>query len=347
MKLQIFAWAICLGLLALSPVAKAQSDTPLTAPQRFEQAKELYHANQKQALLDLAQVWVAEQPKDAAAYFFLGAGLRDQAPEDALAALKTSEKMGFKNWRLIYELGLVYQLLRRFDESAIYFKRALEIDPDEGVYHKQLAVTYAMAEKYSLALPHFEKAFRGGDDSLHTLYSYGVTALEAKKPALSKRLLTEVVRRAPGFDGAAQTLGIIYFDAGDFLRAEQIYRSALEHLPDSAPLYGNLSNAQRRRGRVEEALQSAQKAVQLDPKFANGWVNLALAQKKAGQLDGARLSIKTAIDLETSEAYHWELLASIEHGAKDFAARDAAMDHLQRISPKSAQSLRKRRYQLD
>jgi tetratricopeptide (TPR) repeat protein len=57
------------------------------------------------------------------------------------------------------------------------------------------------------------------------------------------KVLEGVFEENPGYPHAAQTLGVIYFDQGQFERATSVYIAALQHLPNSEELHNNLGNA--------------------------------------------------------------------------------------------------------
>jgi tetratricopeptide (TPR) repeat protein len=310
-------------------------------------AKNLYIAKKLDALALFAKNWVTEEPDSDLANFYLGVGLRDSSPKNALVYLQASQKLGLQTEVLMFELGQVFQLLERYDESALYLKRAIELNPEARSNQRQMAMTLALAGKTLGALPFFKRTLELGDKSLHTMYSYGVTAARAGEHELSEQLLLDVLKSDPAYEGAAQTLGIVYFNQKNYTNAVDIYKAGLKQFPTSADLYNNMSNAQRQLKQYPQALASAQKAIDLQSGYINAYVNLAEAQIELGNLTAARKAIAFVIDKEPSTANAWVALACIEHLDKNTVAREAAMTQLESIDLEVAQATRKRSFQLE
>jgi tetratricopeptide (TPR) repeat protein len=327
----------------LSPAFKAGD----TAEAKTTSAKKLYHANDSEALALFAKNWITEEPDSMFANFYLGAGLRDASPKDALSYLLTAQKLGLKSDTLMFELGQVLQLLERYEESVLYLSRAIELDSDIMVYHKQMAITLTLVGKSSESLPFFKRAIELGGTSLHTIYSYGVSAYRARKLALSKELLMSVLEQNPAYEGAAQTLGVVYFDEKNYKKAIDVYRAGLVMLPASAELFNNMSNAHRYLKQYPQALAAAQKAIDLQPSYITAHLNLATAHIKLKNLTAARQAIAFAIDQAPSSASAWAKLIYIEHLEKNVKAREAAMTQLESIDLEAAQATRKRSFQLE
>ena len=57
-----------------------------------------------------------------------------------------------------YQQGCDYYEQEKFDEAAKAFKKAVELKPDNAIYHYNLGATYSNLGKYEESLKHLEKA---------------------------------------------------------------------------------------------------------------------------------------------------------------------------------------------
>lgn len=85
---------------------------------------------------------------------------------------------------------------------------------------------------------------------------------------------------------AGQTLnqvGFAFLEAGNFERAVEFFRQALEASPDDPIVWNNLGCAYYRQGKYKEAQPCFERAVQLDSSFGRAWLNLAATRLRQGQ----------------------------------------------------------------
>ncbi len=110
------------------------------------------------------------------------------------------------------------------------------------------------------------------------------------------------------------------FNAGDYARAEEIYRRVVASAPAAAH-YADLSVICRRQGKQDEAAAFLERAVALEPKSAGFHARLGEARFRLGRMDEARESWRTAVTLEPRHADAWSWLGclDIETGQLDEA----------------------------
>ena len=86
-------------------------------------------------------------------------------------------------------------------------------------------------------------------------------------------------RHAP----ASINLGTLYYNRGEFLKAEQLYRMATEADPDYALAFFDHGNVLDELRRLPEAIEAYKRAVKLMPGYADALYNLALAYERNGE----------------------------------------------------------------
>ena len=87
-------------------------------------------------------------------------------------------------------------------------------------------------------------------------------------------------------------------EAGRSAEAIEVYRNAIAAGLESAPIYNDLGNAHAELGRVDAALAAYSKALELDPRLAEGHFNLAMLVQAGGDSQRAALHYRAAISAQ-------------------------------------------------
>ena len=88
-----------------------------------------------------------------------------------------------------------------------------------------------------------------------------------------------------------------YGMTGDHTSATEYLKKAIDMYPKYAEAYTALGNCQDCQDKLEDAIVSYNKALQIDPSSADAWFNKGISLKKKGQIEEARQCIATSIDL--------------------------------------------------
>ncbi len=271
-------------------------------------------------------------PQNALVYQAIGryhfaAGQHSKAVE----ALKKAQQLDPDSALIPIDLGEIYmQGLRRPDEAAAAYRRALSIDPQHAGAHYGLGTALSAAGKLADAEAEYKSAATLAPDnplpgqSLGRLYlQQGQTdkALAAFDtvlrvtpnfvPALLdkgdiylgkrdlKRALDEfqrAVKVSPNYDMAQLKLGMAYQGLGRSTEAEKVYLTAIEINPNLALAYNNLAwMAAQTPARSKQAISWAEKAVSLSPNEAEFYDTLGWAYYRAGSLEQAKNSLQKAL----------------------------------------------------
>ncbi len=94
----------------------------------------------------------------------------------------------------------------------------------------------------------------GGGPAMKRDFSAEIAALEKR------------TRDEPANAGAWVDLGNLYFDADQYEKSIQAYRTALELKPDNADVWTDMGVMQRKAGRSEEAVKAFDQAIAVNPK---------------------------------------------------------------------------------
>jgi len=88
-----------------------------------------------------------------------------------------------------------------------------------------------------------------------------------------------------------------YGMTGDHSTAIEYLKKAIDKYPKYAEAYTALGNCQDCQDKLEDAIASYNKALEIDPGSADAWFNKGMSLKKKGQIEEARLCIAKSIDL--------------------------------------------------
>lgn len=100
-------------------------------------------------------------------------------------------------------------------------------------------------------------------------------------------------------------LAFEYYQAGQFIKAEEYLKKAIAFQPGNAELYNNLGLVLQGMGKIKEAVEYFQKAISLEPNLADAYYNLANICREIGDIDKAIIYYQkaTQLDNENYDAY--------------------------------------------
>jgi len=245
---------------------------------------------------------LAANPTATSAY--LGIGDVYMAQQDYAGAepqYRQAARLEPRNFDAQFGHGRALQLLNRLVEAIKAYHRALVIQPDHPQANLNMATTYLQ-----LGEP-------------HNAVTFAENAVEADRENGSARA----------------TLGSVYESVGRYAEAIDQYDAALDLMEPSAPLLMNMINALGQVQRFDEAKNTAEVLVRLDPSAVSyerlGWAHFRLKDYEASM--GA---YRQAIVIDPA---HWPSLngvgvnamnAWLLSGRKDEQAAGEAKDALQR-----------------
>ena len=152
-----------------------------------------------------------------------------------------------------YQLGLIYQQRRQYDEAAASFRRAIEIYPDEAEAHLQLGRALRAQGNTAEAVRHFETALQSDSN----------------------------VARQEGW----RDLGGALLDLGQpqsAIEPLERYTNQRSYDPEGLFYYGTALQAAGRKDEAQHVFQQTLEAVQTAPKYRRGqlrkWAGLAKSE---------------------------------------------------------------------
>ena len=182
-----------------------------------------------------------------------------------------------------YELGLKALDEKRYQEAVDNFINAIAAEPKDYSLHFNLALAYSLWGKDAEAIPEYKKALEIKPGLYQAELNLGILLLREKQGADAVPYLTDAVSQKakefrPNFYLASALLA-----SGDFVKAEQAYRAALEIDPKSPDAELGLAHALAKQDRVAEAAPHFQNAASMNPNYRDGLLELASLYEAAKQ----------------------------------------------------------------
>ncbi|MGH8659015.1 MAG: trypsin-like peptidase domain-containing protein [Gammaproteobacteria bacterium] len=187
-------------------------------------------------------------------------------------------------------LGLVHGFLK--ETGGIHFSAGAE----EGTASKQQGL--AVPAREVIALMEQTGLNRKGSDAPN-IAELWQQATVATNPSTRIALYQEITQRALWLTEAVYNQGTAYFEAGDYVRAQQHYQIAVRQRPDYYQAYTNLGLVLHKIGEQRKAKKALIKAITLNPRYALAYLNLGIVyQQGFGDKESARRSFLRFLELD-------------------------------------------------
>ena len=199
-------------------------------------------------------------------------------------------------WLALNNLGYVLLGQNRAQDAVPYFEQAVRLKPDYGEAHNNLILALVGAGQLDAAIRAANVATQRGLICIEADVNLGVALLRAGRPAEAIWYSERALRLRPEHAGALRNLANCFALTGRAVEALPLYAHAMRLWPD-AETYSNWGALLQELGRLTEAIQRYEQALQLQPDFFDAHFNLALALVRVGRLTDAKIHFDVAVRL--------------------------------------------------
>jgi tetratricopeptide (TPR) repeat protein len=196
------------------------------------------------------------------------------------------------------------------------FTAVLKRAPDFYPAHVGAGYVALSRKDYKQALAQFDQALSVDQSYAPALAGKGQTYLAMDERGQALAAFDAALAADPGLTGIRSTADVLRFqglqggvagarqaaEAGRLAEARTAYTEAIKASPQSPFLYRELAVVERRDGRLPEALQRIQKAIELDANDPRNFIVQADVLEEMAQYDRAATALTSAVALEPSEA---------------------------------------------
>lgn len=225
-----------------------------------------------------------------------------------------------------------------YTQALEYYQKASEMNPEEPVYHLNLAACQHELKNYDEVIKHcqfvldncfdFQKkckaygrmgfAYQEKDDLVKAIECFENALLEHKDPRLKEALRNaknlkikkeELAYINPELAVQANNEGNTKYKAHDFVEALKYYSDAIKRDPNTAKYFSNRAATYIKLMSLNEALSDCEKALELDPNFLRAHQRYCNVQMMMKRYHKALASYEKAMKLfptdpELKEGYY-------------------------------------------
>lgn len=200
----------------------------------------------------------------------------------ALRHLERAQTLSPESGETCIDLGNVYRLLQDPVRAEARYRDAIHLSPAASAAHLNLARVLAETGRKPLALEHFRQAHLLAPHDGPTLRSFVLALIDSRDYVQAENILGAAMRRTERTYDALYCSGFLRQKQHDAPQAAELYQAALALRDDDPELHNNLGITLQDLGRVDEALTSYDRALQLRPDFPLAAFHRALARLLAG-----------------------------------------------------------------
>mgnify|MGYP003574432722 CR=1 FL=1 len=185
-------------------------------------------------------------------------------------------------WYNEYQRGLAQYNREAYDDAAVFFTNATELQPDSAATYVNLAFAYISGERTSEAIVPLEKAIEKGDRNPD---SYGYLSdlyMEADRPDDAIAILIAARSEFPDNTEITARLFNLYAQTGQLEEALPLAESEVQRDPTNPQHHYNYGSLLLEGERYDDAIMHLEKAVELDPDNISSLFNLGAAYQNKG-----------------------------------------------------------------
>jgi protein O-GlcNAc transferase len=207
-------------------------------------------------------------------------------------------------------LGSAYYLLDDPKKASDELQEAVRLEPMVPEHYFKLGMVFLKHRTTEPAIYVFESALKARPDVPKIWMGLGLSYYLASRLDQAEKALHQALALDPKYETAYIVLGDLLSQAGKVDEAVEVFRKAIDVRPDLylPYYYYGQTSARQGKGNCETGIQMLQKAISLNPSFAEAHYELGKALLQAGRLDDSLTALKKSLDLKPELAQsHYQL----------------------------------------
>lgn len=176
---------------------------------------------------------------------------------------------------------------KRTDDAITEIRKVLLNDDRDAVAHNLLGNAYMAKGMFDEGMRELNRATSIDPKIVDAYLKKGYFYFSHGKNELGESELATAVKAAPDALNGRLLLASYYLRSGSASKALSLLKAGLNGRKGDALLYNSIAAVQLSQNRTDEALQSIQKAKQVDPAFPASYQNLATYYAASGRYDKA------------------------------------------------------------
>ena len=186
------------------------------------------------------------------------------------------------NLHVEHNLGLALGASGRYDEAAVHFEKALQIDPNFYDGLVGMGVTREFQGRLPEAVDYFQTAIRSQPHAPTAHVQLGRVLWKQNSDQAALEEIRRASQLAPKDAGIRADFGLALQLVGRIPGAIEQFHEALRMNPDNAEAHANLGLALLASGKPQESIPEFETALRLRPELTGAADNLRRAQAQSG-----------------------------------------------------------------
>lgn len=282
---------------------------------------------------DIGAITTSDADKDAAHWLWLADGAFGERDFDvALFFYQAFLTRHPDNLVALIGAGNAYLNLRRFDDAAFHYQRALDLDRNNFTAMYNFACLYAIKHEITTALDWLERAFRAGFSDRQVIDTDGDLINLRDQP----RFYELLKQYLPDTGDSQFDEGVRYYQAGDWQNAERVFHDIVAKEPQRAEAPYYLGRIAESRRLYVEALNHYRMAVSINPNYSEAFLGMGNAYFGLQNYYEAAEQYRRCVQIDSRNVTAYSNLGAVYAIQKDITTAEHYLMEGYRIKPDDA-----------
>lgn len=229
---------------------------------------------------------------------------------DSETLFKRAISVTEKNTTAHLNLGFVFAEQGKIDEALFHYKEVINISPHHEKAHHNIGLMYAKKGRLDEAIFHYRYVLKQSPGKEEVVNDLAVAL--AEKGAIEEAI-KEIVHGLDHSEDSGlllNTLGVLLFRNGNLAEAVRHFKLAIRVQPDYQDARNNLKRMLSPNGKIDQAIEVMESSLKVSPTWGS-YFRLGVLQKIKGDLKTARTNFEKAIVLQPTFAEARDQLALV------------------------------------
>jgi len=176
-------------------------------------------------------------------------------------------------------------------EAAVFFNKALRLNPKEQNYQNNLLQALVMSNQHEKVQALVDKLRAKRQDTSGLDYFLALSFMRSGRGAKALETVAKALQTNPDHADAHNLRGMLLSDMGRDAEAVAAYQASLAVAPHVADTLSNLSLPLSRLNRIDEGLAALERSLQINPSHLNALHRYAIQLNEAGRSEDAKAAL--------------------------------------------------------
>jgi len=217
--------------------------------------------------------------------------------DDAITELKQAIDLEPEHIKSHSTLAAIYEAQERFEEAIFAYRKVLQIDVDDARANLRLGVILMRQGRYDEALTPLRMAWSNDQKNSRAANALACALDETGDYNTAQIMYEEALKLDPGLSDARFNLGILHFNQKKYEAAITNFVTYMVKVGDNSRAHRNIGRSLEQLGQLDGALNSLNKARNLDPSNPDILFDLGLVYDQKEDRDTAISMYRQALAL--------------------------------------------------